>query len=444
MISIIKNGMLLIKVGFSMRTLFVLSVCFCLIGSLDASARRDKKRREINVEMTVKRPPVRSVTSSLQEELKGMAEEMRYDYLMEQLKKYPNYWREAAIHLELAKMYESIGDLREALMHAKKAQSIDENNRDIHHYHKKLSRTVDPKPTIGQKIRAYNEREGLSIENSYGLEYDSNVIQEEVDPANATNKEDESFKFNVSVTKAWNSSKKNLSQESYYAFSNQNYFDHTELNLLINTLEHRFIWDNSHGEDAMNVIYKVGVNHILNKDNALLWNWTTGPSLYYYHSKWNILWNADLSYSRASYFAKSNDDQEGDTIALSINGTSYLDTKQSQSLQVGVSETYEHLKGATSQYLETVFSILYEKTFTESILTSVGPYIEYKLRGYQHAATGSPKRDDDQWNLGFDLKMSLIKDHRLQLSANMLENDSNISTDHYRERKVALIYGISF
>ena len=129
-------------------------------------------------------------SSVLAQEVAGLQDHEALQYLLGELRKEPPALRKALILDAMARLYENVGDEREAIIYSQKAHEADPSESDIKSHHVNLDSRVNPVPSTVQKIRVFNQSNGLSLSAGLGFEYASNVVLEPVNPANATNKED--------------------------------------------------------------------------------------------------------------------------------------------------------------------------------------------------------------------------------------------------------------
>lgn len=393
---------------------------------------------------SLKRKVLIQTESELQRKLVGKEGNDRFVWLNAALEKPHSYWVKSEIYLEIARMYNDIEDAGEALHYAEQARLADPGNQRALRMMRRLHPIVHPKPKLGQRLRSFNGERGLFLNVASGFEYASNVVQESVRPDNATNKEGTAWVLNASYSKSWKKQIRDFSQETLYSFSNYTYGDHSELNLLNQSVLHQFLLNRSKGKDDLTVIVKTGLGHIFSDSSSLLWNGQVGSSLYYLKDRHKILWDGDLTYTFSNYFSQSNDGEEGDSITLTGGGTKFLSKDNLRTLRLGLNLTYESPEAASSRYQEATLSITYEQGYENKWLTSWSPYFETGMRFYEGAEVGEDRREDQQHKIGVLVSIPTFKFHNLSIDISYLENESNITRRHYRKNQVSMMYDVSF
>lgn len=420
----------------------VLAMLWSSVSASDSETRRERRRGE-NIEYDQKYSRVK-LGQKVQRKLSGLPDEDRAEVLYAMLEdEIPKQEKALALY-ELARLHENIEDFREALRLSGEAHALDVENGTIHNYFRRMNRLVNPKPTAAKNFRLWNAGHGLSLSTNLELDYQTNVIQESIEPASPTNKEDTSFNFSATLIKAWNAKLDRFSQESTYYLSSNNYFDHMDLNLLVNNLEHRFAYATKNGEDDIDGSFKLALSQITSDNKALLWNWETGTSWIYNHVRSGILYDATLNYRYSYYHSSVNAGQQGDNISLVASGGRAFGSKKQRMLRFELSEILEDPRLNTSQYWETTAKLSCTFSYREMWLDSFTPHVGFTWRDYRGASAGSAAREDQLRRYGFKLNRKVNQHQSVDLKLESLENDSNLVSSHYRNHQILLGYNIKY
>ncbi len=352
------------------------------------------------------------------------------------------YWG----HMELAKAYDALGDLSEAMDHAAIAKELVSDNWEAQVFWDRLDRKLNPKPTIAAPLRNFNEKRGIDMELTLGVEHDSNIIQEEINPAVPTDKKDYAATVNLSMSHAWKSKLAGLSQESSFNFSNYTYMDHSELNLISTTLDHRLSGGIPWLGSVLNHMHRFAFNHVINDAAPLLWNLDWSSSAFWNEPQGGSrLYDARIGYRQNTYVLEGNKAQEGGSFSFALGMKDVLDKANEQNYHIGFGFIAEEPDAATSRYMEPSLSVSYNTSLPSvAWFESLQPSLDYKWRNYKTALPGSAKRNDNQWKISIGAKREIMKNQKLKLKLSYLDNDSNISSNHYRDFQGSLEYTIEY
>ncbi len=405
-----------------------------------ATRRENELAQTYNFDIHQRERVIQRENATLAQEIAGLQDHEALQYLLDELKKEPPAVCKALLLDAAARLYEAIGDEREALAYSQKAHEADPTASEIKSHALRLDSRVNPVPSTVQKIRVFNQNHGLSLSAGLGLEYASNVVLEPVNPANATNKEDTAATQELSLSKAWKWQLRPFAQESGYNFSSYAYFEHSVLNLIVQSLDHRLQYSGMLRGHRLSGQIKLGFNHIFNDAAALLWSGETGADAFWDLENRRLQLDTHVTYRRSTYFTKANQGQEGDNYSISFGVLRHLDANKAHSLRLAIEEIYENTDSRTSRYSEPGVKVTYKNTTPRFGFDSIAPYAGYKWRWYDMAALGGPRRRDQQWSAGMKLERRIAGHHIFAVKGAFTENDSNLAASHYRNTQFSLNY----
>ena len=388
--------------------------------------------------------PAQSFEQILQSS-QNLPEDQRYQVYTDLLNSAKMPSQKALVYAKLADLYLGIRDKTEALNQLNFAVVADPDNKAITTRRDQLQEEIFPTPTRLQRFREANQDRHLFIDVSLGLEYANNVIQESVNPAKPTNKEDTSLVFNGFAS--YDPTQQimgGLNQSVQYSLASYTYFDHSSLNLLNNNLEYHLLDQKTLKSGTLNLDRVLGFSHVHSDESSLLWTAKLGYGGSFAANN-GMTYDAGLDLSNTEYFDSLYSTEEGwgwnSRMGLGRN----LDKDQQQNLHLGLSYLGEDLDAEASSYYELGARLTYAYTFNDQALQSISPYLGVKSRHYDGIDVGATEaRKDDRWEVGIDAVVSFADSQRWTASLSTLENDSNISAYHYRNTQVSLKYGISF
>jgi hypothetical protein len=340
-----------------------------------------------------------------------------------------------------ADMYLEIGDRDEALQYLRTAHLINPRDRRLKKRYTRLDNKVNPKANFVENLRVKNEEFNRFMNVSLGIEHASNVIQEAINAAVPTNKEDFMLTTSFMYSKSWPKKVYDLSQDTRVSISHNLYEDHKELNLLNSSLEHAFSGSLKKGNDDINYGFKLGLGHIFSTHHSLLLNKILGTNMLYFHNDAKLLFTSDLTYTKTDYFAEGSDGEGGFNVLFNIGGMKFLDDKGLQTINVDLSQGIEQPKDPSLRYDESSVTLGYTLNIKDMWVSSVGPTATYKMRNYSFD-DGTGKREDKQWVFALDAEFPLGKKSRFQFRASTLENESNKTASHYENHQVSFTYNL--
>jgi hypothetical protein len=377
----------------------------------------------------------------LEEELEGMDDSQKFANLQRYMTS-PIPVNEMCIVLtKVSDMYAEIGDNDEALQYIRVAHKIKPNDRSLRKKYKKLDDIVNPKASIIEKIRLFNQKNSVFMNVSLGIEHATNVIQEAINAAVPTNKEDNMLSTTFMGVKSWKAKPGDLSHETRLMLSNNQYESHAELNLLNSSLEHSFNLVGKHKNDDINLGFKLGLGHIFSTHHSLLFNKVIGTNIVYFKNDYKFLFNGDISFTMTDYFAQGSTGEEGNNTLISFGMMKFLDKKGLQTLRLDLSQSFEKPNDAPLRYNESSATLGYRIVLKKWWIHSFSPSANYKVRMYSFN-DGTGKREDDQYGLAIDADKMISKKQRLNFKMSMLENESNKTSSHYKNAQVSLTYSL--
>ena len=382
--------------------------------------------------------------SSFFESAQSLPEDQRYQSYLDLLVRVKDSSQKALLYEKIADLYLGISDKTEALAQLKMANEAEPSDERIATRYRVLEEELFPTLTALQRFREGNQDRHLFIDLSLGLEYANNVIQEAINTATPTNKEDTAAVFNAFLSYDPEVKVLGLNSSLQYNLASYSYFDLNDLNLLSQNLEYHLHNLKDTKDGAWYLDRKLALSHVHYDDNSLLWTALLGFSSTY-TSKSGLIYDGAIDVSNTEYSDSAYDTENGLGWNFQLGAAGFLDREKVQNLHFGITYLGESLESKASSYDEMAARLTYAYSFKEMSLKSLTPYGVWKSRSYDALDTGATEiREDDRWELGMDAVFSFAEQQRWTVHLSTLENDSNITAYHYRNTRVSLMYGISF
>jgi len=371
-------------------------------------------------------------------------ESQAFDYLMKRLETEDDDAIKAWIYFALAELYEDIGDIGEAFHYAKKAKNLDDVSGDIKRLHKKLDDRLHHRYPWPVRFRVYNKKKKMDFSLSVGLKYDTNVILEEVNPLKQSDKKDTGRQLRFSLSKKWFAQPLSISQRTIYNFFQTDYFEHEQLDVGGHSLSQIAIRNGKLPGGIVSVLGQITYTYFLNAGDKLLWSMGGGPGIFFFHTRWSMLWQLLTSTQKTTYFSDALIAQGGDNYQIDFSTTKFLGKKENRSFNIGYSFISEEPDQATLRYDENRISLSYKHRFSKEKIPELKLSIRKSTRTYTTPQIGQPLRDDDQVSLMLNLKKQLFKFQDLEFTGTWLDNDSSVNLNRYEKQTLELMYRIRF
>ncbi len=377
------------------------------------------------------------------DQLEGLDYNQRVDMLQSQAETgtalRTRYWA----LMEITKMHIELGDYEEAEVWVNKAVNMVQDNWQAQVLAEKIEHKLRPRPSVAEPFRNFNKKHGLSVDLNLGLENANNVIQEAIDPAVPTDKDDLGLNLGLDLGKSWSWKLGGYGLRTGYNFFNTSYSQHGELDIISQTADLRISKATTAFGKKFSESHRLAYVNVSNDGNSLLWSGELSLGFYIPVSK--FLSDINLSYKDTKYFDPANVGSEGSTTSFSTGLTYNYTHPWLRSANASLSVIDEHPDTATSRYLESSLKCTL-KTAVPSWLwfEKSQTRITVKQRQYAEAAAGFAKRDDDQWKLSLKLSRKIVKNQTLDLKFTTLENDSNLAANHYRNNTSSISYTINY
>jgi len=382
--------------------------------------------------------------------------EMDYDYesaflvLEEQLKNNPEHKLKIRLLYGMANLYKNIGDLAEAFRYIGEAMSVYKKRRgmarkdraydDILNLYHELDEEINILPTLLEPIRELNKEYGLSASLDLGIEYDTNVILQEINPSLPTDKKDGSFLNSLNLSKDWVYKIGNeVNHGSSYSFNRSKYFENESFDSTVHTFTENFSHEMRLKGKRFSLNQAFSLTHFSSAGERLLWSWSANPSIYYYDLKHNSIYNASLNFQKTKYYQSAFSTLAGFSSQVDLNWTKFLQ-KKLESLTLSLSQVEERPQDSSLHYGETSVTLSGVLNIHKIWLPILTPTFRYYFRQYKNNPATNLKRRDDQYSFSLSMDKSFFKKHRVLFTFKILENDSNNSSNHYLKQSYTFNY----
>ncbi len=421
----------------------------------DESARPEVERLEQKVKESGPGPTLASLPAEKLEKSEpnyGKAS----GYIQEELEKNPGPERKALLLYGLATLYENVGDLREARNTIREAHALcaraaplpddmggpPAGYLEIAAMRERLDLLMDPKDTPAEALRKKLRRRGLSFDLSLGLEHDTNVILEQVNPTRPTDKEDSALVVNAGVTQRWMRKPGRWATETFYNYYDAGYFRFEDLDSTSHTAGQSLLWNRPLKGGQLSGAGRLSFTQFESAGRRLLWNWGLAPALFYFQPARRLLWSAAVSWRDTAYFPATSRNQEGTSWDLSLGLTRYLDKASKRSAGLSLEHAREEPRQASLRYDQSGATLQAQLRAVRKWRPDLSAKLRWYKRDYDAASAGQPRRSDEQTALTLSLSWRWFKNHSLEVKAGQVGNRSNIAANHYEKQIYGLSYGL--
>jgi hypothetical protein len=334
-------------------------------------------------------------------------------------------------YLEMALIYLSIGDSDEALEYSGKALALEPGYGRAKKIHKDL---LPPPLPFSEKVRQFNKSKKMNLGFKLGLDHDSNIILEQKDPLNPTNKDDVIARANLSLGKGLGKG-----HVIRYGFFANSHAENPNLNMMAHNLS--YLHTRSLGKKGTLIIPITLSSFSLDKDRLLdsidlssIFRWKI--------SKWlNPIFETGLR--NTDYIASQNERLESNQMRLKISQLHPLMEGLNLMLGYGVGVAHENANDDTLSYNSYRLNIGLNLK-NQDWINSIDFGIEGIKKNYQEAQFGFAKREDDRVAFSFGLGHSLKGGQRLELKMKSTINRSSLSANNYNKFMIGIGLGMSF
>jgi tetratricopeptide (TPR) repeat protein len=333
--------------------------------------------------------------------------------------------------VQKAQAYLKIGDTDEALAIVNEALLMDGKNSDALSLQKAL--LPPPLPWL-ERARAFYKKNHLSSSIKLGAEYDSNMILEQKDPLNPTNKDDMVYSLNLGLNYNFNPE----NRLSYNFFGNR-HGDYDNLDMLANTLSYL---GQKKLSSASQLLFPVSVSHYSLDSKKLLWNMNiSGLNIYQFNAL--VSGTTELGYIKSSYFDAANSNFESQQFRAKYSVSQTLEKFQNNKILTSCAWLSEDAKSDIYSYQQWRLGLGHSLALSTAWLSFVDTQLAYQNRSYKAAAVGTRKRNDDRWELNVSCGKSFKSGHQLGLEGTYMDNQSNLSGSAYDKYKAGLFWKFS-
>ena len=337
----------------------------------------------------------------------------------------------ATVMVEQAKAYVQIGDTDEAMLIVDKALALDGKNGEALALKKFL--TPPPLPLL-ERIRSAYKKHRLSSSVRLALEQDSNIILEQKDPLNPTNKDDTIMSLSLGLNH-------NLNKEhtiGLQIFANS-HFENDNLNMWANTVS--YLWARKLS-NQLTVMTPVSLSYYAIDSKSLLWNSNfSGMGIYEVNEDVSV--SGELGYLSSSYFQTANQSFESKQWRLKFGMDHRMPSFKNHRIKAYLSWQDEDAKSDVISYEQMKFGLGYHVALSYPWLNSFNTGIAFQNRDYKGAAAGVAKRMDDRWEWDFGLGKTFKSGHQVGVQAVWMSNDSNLNVSSYEKYKGSLFWRLA-
>lgn len=308
----------------------------------------------------------------------------------------------------------------EAVSFLEIAVKLDQENAEAASLLKELNKK--PRRTPGQWAK--DEKVFASVE--LGMMYDSNAVNEEVNPVNPVS--DKSDTAAIGTMMVGKSLELKKPVQLVYVLNMQDYSSENVYDTLVHTVR-----------AGVKYGVSLGANHSwVNVAHDPMLNLFSGDISYSYGLAKDVALNMRASISRKSFANVDLQGLDGDTTSASV-GVSCGDT-----LKYGLSALWqdENIDTVTSSYQSWGVKALLRKGLDYKWLDDVGLTVNARQKDYDQASAGQDLREDEYVSLVVDAKKSFDYG-QVSLEYVHIENTSTIDSQEYKKDQIALKWKLS-
>lgn len=359
-----------------------------------------------------------------------------------QLKTLSEEWnkeKRAQAYRNLAKLYDEHELEDDAQRYAKKALNEDQSVAS-----KVLLNDLQGEERLpAERFRWLNKNRGLSLSWSSALEYDTNIIQEEVDNFTQSQTKDWGLLFLFHLKKDWLLREKGFKTSSFFDVSNDSYIRHEELDLV--TMQGGQSLAFAYGQDVdLETKLSVGYHYHVRRGQSVMaglqlmleqqWAWSE-TDLMVLNAQWY-----EKQYSNHFY---SDIERSGDLMNFGLFYQKLLPDDRSLSVYLG--QVKDDVGDKTLSYEAQVLDAAFEMLDPWFSLVSLRVNADYEKREYQAREFGRAKvREDAKFEYGLKASYRPFPAHLMSLGFLRTDNQSTRRVSRYIRHRTTLSYEVNF
>ena len=347
--------------------------------------------------------------------------------------------KRAESYRELSKLYAEKGLRDDALQLGEKALVEDQSVQSK----KWVSELKGEQRLPVERFRIKNTQRGLTASFFNVLEYDTNIVQEEVENFTSTETEDWGIFSSLDVKMDWSKVKLGWGHESSFLFGNETYMHHKELDLISTELNHAIYYGQGGSQPWLSEL-ELGYHGYFRRGRSLMDG---------FHVRWSNSWlwtKVDafgfvLSWQEKDFTSNFYDQVERTGDRSRIEGSYRKIFNDGQSFLTRVGWVLDEIGDESLSYdawtLDLKFSSPTRFKWADLAYAEFG----YEYRAYQKAESlARVEREDAKFELGFGFEVNPFPAHTARIHFLHTDAQSTRRVSYYRREQFSFGYEVKF
>lgn len=347
--------------------------------------------------------------------------------------------KRAKLYVEMAELHADVGLTQEAAGYIER--SLEEKPTVEAHQMGSDLKMGKEDPTY--RLRRWGRDRGSSLEVVLGLEYDSNVVREEIDAFDDSQAKDWKLSLTGKWVQKWKLDSWGWSNTTKYSFHNENHTKHSELDVIYQDLLHEWGRHLTQGDWKYDLRIGVGGHHLMSRGTHWMLGWKHRVGMDWYRSPKNVYSVFFLS-SQKDFSSNFFDHEErtGEHRALRLGWSHGFDDKKRGS--IGATWLMDDLGDATLSYNGFSCDGRYDSVDVFGFFDKTSLIARYEKREYKAAQFPRAIREDAEFFYGVEAQKKFFEQHLFTCSYGFTDHQSTRRVEKYQRNQVGFNYLVSF
>jgi hypothetical protein len=294
-----------------------------------------------------------------------------------------------------------------------------------------------------ERFRTKNTQRGLDVLFYNVLEYDTNIVQEEVESFTSTDTKDWVIFSSLDLSMDWSKAKLGWGHESSFSFGNETYTRYKELDLISTELSHAFYYGEG-GVHPWLAQLEWGYHGYFRRGHSLMDGFHARLSSSWLCTKTDAL-GFMLSWQEKDFTDHFYDENERTGDRSRLEGSYRKIFHDQQSLLTRMGWILDDIGDKSLSY--DAWTVDFKFSFPTRFKWADLAYVEfgYEYRSYRAAESlARVERKDAKFELGFGLEVKIFPAHTARVHFLHTDAQSTRRVSYYRREQLSLGYEIKF
>jgi|SaaInlStandDraft_1057018.scaffolds.fasta_scaffold06907_3 hypothetical protein len=363
----------------------------------------------------------------------------RRQNILHQLESETKSAKRADLFVEMADLHSEVGLKKEAVEYVD--HSLQENPSLKAYTRKSILKGPNQDPI--SRLRRWNQDRSTSLSLKFGLEYDSNVVREEVDSFVDSDSRDWKLSLDGSWSQLWKLKSWGWNNRTHYEIHNENHTRHSEQDVIFQRLMHGWGQQLTQGDWKYDLSLELGLHHLMGRGKSLMWGLGHRVGMEWYRSSENIfsvfLLGSEKDFSKEFF---DSEERSGDHRVLKFGWSHGFSSVKRVSF--GVGWLLDDLGDATLSYDGYALDGRYDTVDVYGLFDKASLVGRYEKRDYKAPEFGRTVREDAEFYYGIEAEKQIFERHLLSLAYGFTDHQSTRRVSKYRRNQLSLAYLVSF